>query len=114
MSRKATGLRAWIVQRVTAVILAVFAVVAVAYFVASPPGSAEVWRATVASPLVSTAILLTVVALLWHAWVGIRDVLIDYVHLFSARLTLLSLFGLGFVACGLWALQVVVRVQVIG
>jgi succinate dehydrogenase / fumarate reductase membrane anchor subunit len=46
--------------------------------------------------------LLFVVALLIHAWVGIRDVLIDYVHPIMARVTLLSLFAIGFVGCGLW------------
>ena len=52
-------------------------------------------------------VLLATVALLLHAWVGIRDVLIDYVPPLAARLTLLTLFGLGFVASGIWALQVI-------
>jgi len=50
-----------------------------------------------------TALLLFVVALLLHAWVGMRDILIDYVQPVALRVGLLAAVGLGLVACALWA-----------
>jgi len=107
MSRTATGFRAWILQRISAAWLGLSALASLGYFLLSPPETFEQWRSVVAHPGVGTLILITVLALLLHAWVGIRDVLMDYVPRLTLRFTLLSLFGLGFIACGLWALQVI-------
>ena len=107
MSRKASGLRAWILQRLTAVYMALFAIYAALLWLPAPPASHAVWSAWVANPWVGIAILLFFLALLLHAWIGIRDVLIDYVRPIGARLALLTLFGLGLLGCGLWVLRVV-------
>ncbi len=108
MSRKASGLRAWILQRLSAVYLALFLIYAALAWLPSPPASHAVWRAWVVDPWVGIAILLFFLSLLLHAWIGIRDVLIDYVRPIGARLTLLTLTGLGLLGCGLWVLRVVV------
>jgi len=107
MSRKASGLRAWILQRLTAVYMTLFVIYAALRWLPAPPASHEFWRAWVADPWVGVAILLFFASLLLHAWIGIRDVLIDYVRPIGARLTLLTLTGLGLVGCGLWVLQVI-------
>jgi len=114
MSRKAAGLRAWVLQRVTAILLGLLTLVFATYFVAVPPATPEEWRAVVGTPLIGLLILMAALSLLLHAWVGIRDVLMDYVPIFALRFALLTAFGVGFVACGLWVLQIVVRAQVAG
>ncbi len=105
MSRRGAGLKAWVVQRITAVYLAVFTVYLVLHLVYAAPVDYSAWRAWVARPAVSVGFLLFVPALLAHAWVGIRDVLIDYVKRIGARVFLLALVAFAFIACGLWALQ---------
>ena len=65
------------------------------------------WSSWIGGPWVSVAVLLFFAALIAHAWVGVRNVLIDYVRAFALRLPLLMLFAVGLGACGLWALQVV-------
>jgi len=114
MSRKASGLRAWVLQRVTAVLLFLLTLVFAIYFIVSPPATVEEWRAVVGTPLVGLLILMATLSLLLHAWVGIRDVLLDYAPIFALRFALLTLFGVGFVACGLWVLQIVSRALVAG
>ena len=86
MSRRAAGLRAWLLQRISAVYLALYVV----YFL--------------------LAMALFFLALSIHAWVGVRDVIIDYVH--PAGLRLLLLCGLGVVLLGslLWALLALAEV----
>lgn len=108
MSRQASGLMAWIIQRATAVYLGLFLGYLLIYFSFAPPADHAALKGWVTQPLVSAGLLLLVPVLLAHAWVGIRDVLIDYVHPLGARVTLLTLFAFCFLASGLWALKAII------
>jgi succinate dehydrogenase / fumarate reductase membrane anchor subunit len=107
MRSGATGLRAWVYQRISAIYLAVFSLFLIGHFLLNPPGDVEAWRAWVARPGVAVGGHLFFLALAVHAWVGIRDVLIDYVHPAAIRLTLLLLFGFVLIASAAWAMQVI-------
>jgi succinate dehydrogenase / fumarate reductase membrane anchor subunit len=107
MSRNASGLKAWLVQRVTAVYLALFLTYVVLHLILSPPVDHAAWSAWVARPWVSLGLLVCIPLLLAHAWVGIRDVLMDYVKPLGARVGAMAAFALVFLASGLWALQAV-------
>lgn len=113
MNRQASGLRAWLLQRVTALYLLLFVPYLIATFIISPPANFEAWRLWVVSPLNSIGILLFFLALLLHVWVGVRDVLMDYVHHSALRVGVLSFMAIGLTACGLWALKVVVLAHVV-
>ena len=107
MSRQASGLRAWALQRISAAYLGLYIIYMVGFFIFNAPETHEAWKAWVGSPWASLALLLFFVSLLIHAWVGIRDVLIDYVHPIMTRVTLLTLFGFGLIGCGLWIAKVI-------
>ena len=107
MSRSASGLKAWLVQRVTAVYLAVFLTYLVLHLVLNPPVDHAQWSAWVARPWVSLGFLVCIPLLLAHAWVGIRDVLMDYVKPLGARIGAMVFFATIFLASGLWALQAI-------
>ncbi len=108
MSRSASGLRAWILQRISAVYLALFILVLLWHFIANAPADFAAWRDWVIQPWVSVGLFLFIPALMLHAWVGIRDVLIDYVHPLGIRITLLTLFCMVFIGSALWALQAII------
>jgi len=114
MSRQASGLRAWVFQRITAVFLLLYFPYLILTLASSPPVDHAQWIAWLSRPGVSIGLLLFFAALLLHAWVGFRDAVIDYVHPIAARVTVLSLLGFGLVACGLWALKVIVLAHVAG
>jgi succinate dehydrogenase / fumarate reductase membrane anchor subunit len=57
--------------------------------------------------------LLFVVSVLMHAWIGVRDVLIDYIHPIAIRATALGLVALSLVAMGLWAAQALILVRLV-
>lgn len=105
MNRRARGLRAWLWQRLSAVYLLCYAIFVMLAFAISPPDSYAAWRAWMADPLVGLATALFFVALLLHAWVGMRDVIIDYAGVLSLRLALLTLTALGLAGTGLWVLR---------
>ncbi len=106
MTRTAQGLRAWLLQRFTAIYLAVYLLVLPVVLASLWPLDFLHWRALFAAPLMSVATSLFALALLIHAWLGVRDVLIDYVHAIWLRLSLLALTGLLLLGSLLWILRV--------
>lgn len=99
-----TGLRAWLVQRASAVYLLGFIVYFIVHFLVAPPQDAAAWRAYVAHGYVRLLILAAFVALLLHAWIGLRDVMLDYVKPLAARVVALPLVAGALIATGLWML----------
>ncbi len=112
-SRRVSGMQAWALQRITALYLALYISYMIGLFIFAPPASYDAWRFWVAQPHVSMAMLLFFGSLLFHAWVGIRNILIDYIKPFALRLTLLVLTGLGLLACGVWSLEVVISARIV-
>jgi succinate dehydrogenase / fumarate reductase membrane anchor subunit len=110
MSRKASGFRAWLIQRISAIYLAVYFIYLFFHFAFAAPGSHEQWQAWLAAPVVSVTLALFFLALLLHAWIGVRDVVIDYVHPLAIRLTVLTGVALLLIGCGFWVLRSLVVV----
>ena len=82
------GLCDWLAQRITAVIMAVYAVILLVVLLTGYPLSYQVWRDLFASGWMRVATLLFGVSLGWHMWVGVRDILMDYVKPAGLRLAL--------------------------
>ncbi|HEY6830819.1 MAG TPA: succinate dehydrogenase, hydrophobic membrane anchor protein [Gemmatimonadaceae bacterium] len=105
MKSRYTGLRAWLVQRVSAVYMFLFIVFFVAHFAVDSPQSYPGWHAWITSSAMTIATTAFFAALLAHAWVGLRDVLMDYVQAMAVRVALLGLVGFGLTAVGVWVLR---------
>lgn len=106
MNRRAQGLRAWLWQRLSAVYMLGFLGYVGARLGLDAPRSYPEWRGWMTDPFAGLAAALFIAALLLHAWVGMRDVILDYAGALSVRLALLTLTGLGLVGAGLWALKI--------
>lgn len=112
MTRRAYGLRAWLLQRVTAVYVAGFTLYVAFHFLLAPPASYAAWHEWMAKPGTRVAWAMFVVTLLLHVWVGMRDVFMDYVHPTALRLVALTVLGLVLWAYGFWALGILLSVGV--
>jgi succinate dehydrogenase / fumarate reductase membrane anchor subunit len=108
VSHRADGLRTWLLQRISAVYLAVFLVYALVYLWLNPQPDYAAWRAWIANPAVSIACAGFVLALLIHGWVGLRDVTLDYVHHLGLRLAVLTLIAFLLIGCGLWTVRILI------
>lgn len=106
MKRAFSGLRAWLVQRFTALWMLLFLVFVLLHFALRPPGSFDEWRAWVASPVVRFGLALFFLSLFLHAWVGLRDVMLDYVQPLPLRLALLAALCLALAALALWVVRI--------
>jgi len=102
------GTRDWLAQRITAVIMAVYSLILVYVFMTNPPPTFGVWSNLFEQGWMRVATLLFAFSLAWHAWVGVRDILMDYIKPDGLRLalqvfTLLLLAGyLGWTVQILW------------
>lgn len=99
------GLRPWIIQRITAVYIAAFIVYFTLSLLSIDVITANEWRGWVRSPVNTVSIGLFLVAILWHAWIGVRDVILDYFPNVVVRLLILSLVAAVLVASLLWGLK---------
>ena len=100
-----TGFSAWLMQRLSAVYLAIFIVVAIIWTMMTDINF-QVWRQGFSSVWVQLGVLLFGLNLLLHAWVGLRDVVIDYIRPLGIRLLMLTLVGLFLLANGFWLLAI--------
>ena len=110
MSWRAQGMRTWLLQRMTAVYVAVYIIVAVVYLIPALPLAYSEWRDLFASPFINIATLFFIYALLAHAWVGMRDILIDYIHQLSLRFILMTLLGVLQFSLAIWVSMVMFSV----
>jgi succinate dehydrogenase, hydrophobic membrane anchor protein len=100
------GLRAWLVQRASAVYMLFFIVFFLVHFAVDPPHSYPLWRTWMTSYSMSVITTVFFAAVLAHAWVGLRDVILDYVHLVAVRVCVLALLGFSLVAMGVWMMRI--------
>ncbi|MCW8829041.1 MAG: succinate dehydrogenase, hydrophobic membrane anchor protein [Gammaproteobacteria bacterium] len=108
MNSSLSGLPAWLVQRLSALYMTLFTLFAVVGGWLAAPLDYPAWRALFAHPLVSIATAMFFISLLLHAWVGMRDLILDYAGRSPAiRLMLLALLGGWLIALGLWLARIV-------
>jgi succinate dehydrogenase / fumarate reductase, membrane anchor subunit len=104
------GLRDWLAQRLTALILAVYTLFFLVYLVITVRiaggFSYDQWAAMFVPIWMKVLTLTAIFALLYHAWIGMRDVWMDYVRATGLRLGLLLLTILWLFFCAIWAAQI--------
>jgi succinate dehydrogenase / fumarate reductase membrane anchor subunit len=100
------GLRDWVIQRVSAVVMAVYSVGLIGYFLIHPQFDFLDWHALFAQTWIKVSTLLFVLALLFHAWVGMWTIFTDYVKPFVLRLICHLFVFFALVSCFFWALQI--------
>jgi|KBSMisStaDraftv2_1062788.scaffolds.fasta_scaffold518407_2 succinate dehydrogenase / fumarate reductase membrane anchor subunit len=101
----------WLLQRLTAVVMAAYTIlVLVGIVMHRSLGGYAGWKAAFSTTWLRVATMLFVASLLYHAWVGMRDILMDYIKPTAVRLTaefavaFVLLFYLVWTASILWGL----------
>ena len=105
------GLRDWLAQRVTAFLMALFTLLIVLRLVFSRgPLGYDLWAGIFSAQWMKTLTFTVILALLYHVWVGIRDIWMDYIKPVGLRLALQVFSLVWLVGCAGWAIQVLWRV----
>lgn len=100
------GVRDWLAQRLTAVVMAACALFFAAHLWSRLPLDFRQWKALFQPLGIRLLALIFVASLMLHAWVGIRNVLMDYVRSLALRLGLQLLVILALAVQGAWAAQI--------
>ncbi len=100
------GLRDWLAQRITAVVMIVYSVLFVVMLLKMPQFDYINWRAMWTAPFMRVATLLFLLSLFLHAWIGMRNIFMDYIKNTGLRVTLYAAVILALVAYAAWAVQI--------
>ncbi|MES2948892.1 MAG: succinate dehydrogenase, hydrophobic membrane anchor protein [Pseudomonadota bacterium] len=104
------GLRDWLAQRVTGLLMALFTLVILAQVIFNKgPMGYDKWAGIFSAQWMKALTFSMIVALLYHAWVGMREIFMDYFQSAYLRLVLQVLSIVWLVACAGWGIQVLWR-----
>ena len=104
------GMRDWLSQRVTATLMALFTALLLAQVIFSKgPIGYDTWAGIFSAQWMKVLTFVIFVCLGLHAWVGMRDIWMDYVKPVALRLVLQVFTMVWLVGCMGWAIQVLWR-----
>jgi succinate dehydrogenase / fumarate reductase membrane anchor subunit len=100
------GLRDWIIQRSSAIIMAAYIFWLTVYLLMHPDLSFTEWHALFAQESIKIFSILFLLSLLFHAWIGIWTIFTDYVKPFVIRCILNFCVLLMLTACFFWGVLI--------
>lgn len=103
------GMRDWLSQRITAVLMALFTIALLVQVLFGGPLDYYRWAEIFSSQWMKVLTFVVIVSLAWHAWVGVRDIWMDYIKPVGLRLALQVFTIVWLVGCAGWAVQVLWR-----
>ena len=103
------GMRDWLAQRATAVVMAIYTVILLLVFLTAPEINHTTWSGLFGLQWFKAMTFVVFVCLFYHAWVGIRDIWMDYVKSVALRLTLQIATILWLIGCAGYAAQIIWR-----
>lgn len=103
------GLKDWLAQRLTAIVMIVYTVVLLAAFLLASDFSYQAWAGLFSQQWFKMLTFATFLSLFYHAWVGMRNIWMDYIKPVSIRLALQVATIVWLVACAGWAGQILWR-----
>ncbi len=103
------GLGNFIAQRVTAVVMVLYSLIMLFVLMGGRPLNYGVWKDLFTQGWMRVGTLLFMVSLAWHAWIGIKEILIDYARPDSLRFSLYVIFILIIATYLGWTVQILWR-----
>jgi succinate dehydrogenase / fumarate reductase membrane anchor subunit len=104
------GFRDWLAQRISAIILAIYTVIFIFALIILRNDGYLGWSNLFSEFWMKISSVLAVLALCYHAWVGVRDIWMDYIKPVAVRLSLQVFSILWLLGCGLWAIIILWKV----
>lgn len=101
------GLKDWLIQRVTALVLLAYTLFLVGFIALTPTIDYSRWYALFHTPWFSIATVLAVLSLSLHAWIGIWTVTTDYIKATSLRIVIQVLVASWLIAQFIWVLLII-------
>jgi succinate dehydrogenase / fumarate reductase, membrane anchor subunit len=104
------GVGNYLLQRLTAVVLTAFSLFLALRLLFGGPLGYDGWAVLFVPLWMKIVTLVALLALLYHAWIVVRDIWMDYVKPTGIRLALQMLTVLWLLFCAVWSVQILWRV----
>jgi succinate dehydrogenase / fumarate reductase, membrane anchor subunit len=110
LTKQYPGMRLWLAQRLSALVMAIYLLVLVLMLIVKQPSDYQAWMQMMSPWWWRLFTLLFFVSLVMHAWLGIRDVFKDYLPNLALRaffqlvVDLLLIFYLCWAVIILWSM----------
>ncbi|MRW89181.1 succinate dehydrogenase, hydrophobic membrane anchor protein [Duganella sp. FT80W] len=101
------GVKDWLAQRVTAVLMVLYTATLLISFLTGQNFTYEGWAGLFAQQWFKLITAVTLIGLFYHAWVGMRDVWMDYVRAVGLRLVLQIATIAWLIGCAVWSIQII-------
>nr|WP_024967441.1 succinate dehydrogenase membrane anchor subunit [Pantoea sp. IMH] len=82
------GVHDWLLLRASAIVITLYVLYILGFVMMADSLTYEIWRGFFASSMTKVFTLLTLLCILVHGWIGMWQVLTDYVKSLALRLTL--------------------------
>lgn len=106
MTYQAKGLQAWLFQRLTGAFMALYILYFLLIMFTTEQMTYAFWLEWFSNPLMNTATGLFFIHLAVHAWVGMRDIVLDYMPNDSIRLITLACISFFLITTSLGMLRI--------
>jgi succinate dehydrogenase / fumarate reductase, membrane anchor subunit len=103
-------LRDWLAQRLTAIVMVIYTVILLGFFLTAGSFSYDGWAGLFSHKWFKLVTFVALMSLFFHAWIGVRDIWMDYVKPVGVRLILQVAAILWLLGCAGWAAQILWRV----
>ena len=100
------GWRDWLSQRVTAIVMAIYTLLILGIVLWNGGLDYGIWKSVFASGAFKLATFVFMIALFYHAWVGVRNIAMDYIKPTGLRLTVQIAVICALIAYAGWTIQV--------
>ena len=104
------GLGDWILQRITAVILVLYTVIFVAIIPFVDLQGFDSWKSLFGPIWMKLFTIAASVSLIYHAWVGIREIWMDYIKPVGVKIGLQVFSIIWLLGCGIWIVTILLRI----
>ena len=101
-----SGLRDWLIQRLTAVVMAVYVIFLGLFMLLHPHMDYQTWHNLFAHIGMRVFTLLFILGLVLHTWIGLWIVFTDYVKHYPVRLLLQFLVMLSLLGLLFWCVEI--------
>lgn len=101
-----SGLRDWLIQRVTSIVLAVYVFFIFGFILLNPGLQYYSWIALFSNNAMRVFTVLVLLSLVWHAWIGIWTIATDYLKPVAVRLPFQVAVIIALFAYFIWGVQI--------
>lgn len=105
-SLSGNGLRDWLIQRVTSLVILFYIVFLLAFFLCHASVDYVLWHHLFQHTAVRLLSTLFLLSLVWHAWVGMWTIITDYIKPLACRLVVQIVIMIGLLLCFIWGLAI--------